>query len=230
MRLAANQPFFFPYITYFQLIKFAEVFLIADDFNYTPQSWINRNYILMNGDEYLFNLSVIGASQNKLINEVYVAENQHKLLRTIEVCYSKAPFFKDFFPILKDIFQYENKNVAKFIGNSLIQTANYLHFDTKFIYSSEIEGLNRSLKAQARVLDFCNVLKVKEYINLPSELYDQKEFKKNNIDLYFLDSKPVTYKQYANDFVPDLSMIDILMFNSVEQTNELLTQYELVKA
>ena len=229
MRLAANQPFFFPYIPYFQLMKAAEVFLVADDFSYTPQAWINRNRILMNGKDFLFNLSVIGASQNKLINEVYVAEDQHRLLRTIEVCYSKAPFFRDVFPMLKDIFQYENKNVSKFVGNSLIQAANYLHLDTKFIFSSEIDGLNHSLKAQARVLDFCNVLKVIEYINLPAEaLYDKKEFKKNNIDLYFLKSRPVMYKQYSNVFVPNLSMLDVLMFNSVEQTNELLAQYELV--
>lgn len=229
MRLTANQPFFFPYITYLQLIKAGEVFLIADDFSYTPQAWINRNRILMNGKDFLFNLSVIGGSQNKLINEVYVAEEQYKLLKTIEICYRKAPFFRDFFPIVEDIFRHENKNLAKFVSNSLIQIANYLHFDTKFIVSSEVDGLNRSLKAQERVIDFCTVLGATEYINIQVEgLYDKKDFLKKGIDLYFLKTKPITYKQYSEPFVPNLSMLDVLMFNSIEQTNELLMQYELV--
>ena len=232
MILTANQPFLFPYINYFQLIKIADVFMIADDFQYTPQAWINRNRILMNGKEFLFIINVIGGSQNKLINEVHIVDNQHyKILKTIESCYRKAPFFTDVFPILEEIFHYNDRNIAKFNGNSLMKISDYLHLGTKFIVSSEIEGLNRSLNSQERVINFCKVLKPDVYINLPSQskiLYHKEEFQKNGIDFYFLKTKPIVYKQYSNTFIPNLSMIDVLMFNSVEQTNEFLEQYELV--
>ncbi|MDR1170936.1 MAG: WbqC family protein [Bacteroidales bacterium] len=232
MRLGGNQPFFFPYIPYYQLMKNVDVFMIADDFNYS-RAWTNRNYMLLRGRErFMFNLVVLGASQNKLVNEVRVADDQYKLLKTIEINYRKAPFFKDVFPMVEKILAYGDKNLARYLGNSLVTTANYLGFDTKFIYSSEIEGKDHTLRFQNRVLNLCTVLKADEYVNLGGEdehpLYDRKAFKQCGIDLYYIKSGPVEYKQFNNPFISNLSMLDVLMFNSIEQTNELLTQFELV--
>jgi hypothetical protein len=232
MRLGGNQPFFFPYIPYYQLMKNVDLFMIADDFNYS-RAWTNRNYILLHGRErFMFNLAVMGASQNKLVNEVRVADDQYKLLKTIELNYRKAPFFRDVFPMLEDILAYEDKNLARYLGNSLITTAHYLRFDTRFIYSSEIEGKDPTLRFQNRVLNLCKVLKADEYVNLGGEnenpLYDREVFKQYDIDLYYIKSRPIEYKQFHGPFVANLSMLDILMFNSVEQTNELLTQFDLV--
>ena len=232
MRLGGNQPFFFPYIPYFQLMKNVDMFMIADDFNYS-KAWTNRNYILLNGKEpFMFNLAVIGASQNKLVNEVRVADDQYKLRRTIEVNYRKAPFFNDVFPMLDKILKYEDKNLARYLGNGLIKVASYLRFDTRFIYSSEIEGKDLTVRSQNRVLNLCEVLKASEYVNLGGEfenpLYKKDAFKQHGIDLYLVKPKRIEYKQFDNPFVPNLSMLDVLMFNSVEQTNELLMKFDLV--
>lgn len=229
MKFAGNQPFIFPYITYFQLMKHADVFMIADDFNYN-KAWTNRNNLLLDGKAYMFHLEVRGASQNKLVSEVRAADDQFKLLRTIEVNYRKAPFFQDIFPMVEEILNYEDKNLARYIGNSLLKIADYLHFDTKFIYSSEIEGKDDSLRFQDRVLNLCSVLKVTEYVNLGARtpLYSKEVFKEHGIDLYYIQSRPIEYQQFDQPFVSNLSMIDVLMFNSVEQINELLLQYDLV--
>jgi hypothetical protein len=232
MRLGGNQPFFFPYIPYYQLMKNVDTFMIADDFNYN-KAWTNRNYMLLCGRErFMFNLAVLDASQNKLVNEVRVADDQYKLLKTIEVNYRKAPFYKDVFPMLEKILAYGDKNLARYLGNSLVTTANYLGFDTKFIYSSEIEGKDPTLRFQDRVLNLCGVLKASEFVNLGGDdenlLYDQEVFKQHGIDLYYIKPKPIEYKQFDNPFVANLSMLDVLMFNSIEQTNELLTQFDLV--
>jgi len=230
MTVGGNQPFFMPYIVYFQLIKAVDTFLIADEYILGTSGWANRNKILMQGKEYQITLPLIGKSSLKKFNEVSFVEDQSKFLRTIEVCYSKAPYFKSVFPIIREIFLYDNKNLARLVGNSLMLIADYLHFDTKFLYMSEIKGLNSSLKAQDRVLDFCSVLKTTRYINIWSrtELYDKKTFQEHGIELCLIKSKPIEYKQYDNPFVPNLSMLDVLMFNSVEQTNELLLQCELL--
>ena len=230
MTVGGNQPFFMPYIVYFQLIKAVDTFLIADEYILGTSGWANRNKMLMQGKEYQFTLPLIGKSSLKKFNEVSFVEDQSRFLRTVEVCYSKAPYFKSVFPIIREILHYGDKNLARLVGNSLMLIADYLHLDTKFLYMSEIEGLNNSLKAQDRVLDFCSVLKTTKYINIwtRTELYDKEAFQEQGVELCLIKAKPVEYKQYDNPFVPDLSMLDVLMFNSVEQTNELLLQYELL--
>ncbi len=229
MTVGGNQPFFLPYITYFQLIKASDKFVIADEFIFGTAGWANRNKLLMQGKEYQFTLPLISKSSLKKFNEVSFAEDQSRFLRTVEVCYSKAPQFKAVFPIIEKIICYEDKNVARLVGNSLMLIADYLRFNTEFVYLSEIDGLDHSLKAQERVIDFCTVLKADKYINMwtSTQLYDKETFKRHDIDLYILKANPVEYKQYNNPFVPNLSMLDVLMFNSPKQTNELLMQYEL---
>jgi len=224
------QPYFLPYIGYFQLIKAVDKYVIADDVNYIRQGWINRNYILVNAKPFMFHLNVIDASPNKWINEIYVADNQPKLLKTIDMNYRKAPYFKDVFPIIENICAYEDKNLAKYVGNSIIKISDYLGLDTEFLYEGDVQECDRSLKFQERLISDCVLFGAKEYINAIGgmELYDKEEFKKAGVDLLFLKSKPIEYKQFYHPFVPNLSILDVLMFNSVEQTNELLSRYELV--
>ena len=229
MKLGIMQPYFLPYIGYFQLIKAVDKYVIADNMNYIKQGWINRNYILLNGKSFMFHLPLKDASINKLINEIDVVDDHYKLLKTIEVNYRKAPYYKDVFPMIEEIIRHEDKNLAKYLGNSLIKIAAYLRIDAEFLYNSDHE-YDHSLKAQERLISNCRLYGAKEYINAIGgmELYDKEEFKKAGIDLFFLKSKPVEYKQFNHPFVPNLSILDVLMFNSVEQTNELLMQYELI--
>ena len=223
------QPYFLPYIGYFQLMKSVDKYVIADDMNYIKQGYINRNYILLNGKPFMFHLSLIEASQNKRINEIYVAEDQSKFLKTIEVNYRKAPYFNQVFPMVEDIIRYEDKNLGRYVGNSIIKIADYLRIDTEFLYNSDHECEN-TLKLQERLIANCQLYGAKVYINAIGgmDLYDKETFKKVGIDLLFLKMQPIEYKQYNNPFVPNLSILDVLMFNSVEQTNEFLEQYELV--
>ena len=223
------QPYFLPYIGYFQLIKAVEKYVIADNLNYIKQGWINRNKLLLNGNEFLFNLAVIGASQNKMINEIFVGDDQSRLLRTIEVNYRKAPFFADVFPLIEKMLIHEDKNLARFIGNSLKIIADYLNFNTEFEYMSDLNR-DTSLKAQDMVINVCKLVNATEYLNAIGgmDLYDKQTFKQAGVDLYFIKTNKIEYQQFNNLFVPNLSMLDVLMFNSVEAVNELLEQFELI--
>ena len=229
MTIGIMQPYFLPYIGYFQLIKEVDKYVIYDDVNYINKGWINRNNILLNGQKYLFTLSLLGASQNKLINEIAVENNQSKLLKTIENAYKKAPYFENVFAVIQSIFDYENKNLSKFVGNSIIQIADYLDIKTTFVYSSEIEKDN-TLKGQEKILQICKILGVTNYINTigGQELYDKDIFKQNNIELHFLKTEAIEYKQFKNDFAPYLSILDVMMFNPIEEINVMLNKFELV--
>ncbi|GAX62970.1 hypothetical protein SCALIN_C45_0128 [Candidatus Scalindua japonica] len=229
MKLAIMQPYLFPYVGYFQLINAVDTFVIYDDVNYIKQGWINRNYILINGKKHLISLGVNGASSFKLINEIKIGTNRDKLVKTIFQSYIKAPYFEEVFPVIKESLLFQDDNLAKYITNNLKKIADILNIKTEFIVSSGLEN-DKNLKGQDKVLDICKMLKTSTYINATGgyELYSREKFKKNHIDLYFIKAKKITYKQFNNDFVPNLSIIDLLMFNSRSEVQRLLNEYELV--
>lgn len=229
MTLAIMQPYLFPYIGYWQLINAVDSFVIYDDVNFIKQGYINRNSILSNGKSQQFTLELIGASSNKLIKEIEIGNNVNKILKTIKQSYIKAPFFENVIILLEEILANKEKNLAKYIGYSLEKISQYLEVNTNIVYSSNIKK-DINLKAQDKVIDICKNLNTRKYINAigGQELYSKEIFKKNGIELNFLKTEVVEYKQFKNDFVPYLSIIDILMFNSKDEIKYMLSRYELV--
>lgn len=229
MKIGIMQPYFMPYIGYWQLIKAVDKYVIYDDVNFIKGGWINRNNILINGQKQLFNLLLSGASPNKLINEIAVEDNQTKLIRTIELNYKKAPMFQQVFPLFLHIMEHSDKNLAKFIGNSIVEISKYLSIETEFIYSSTLDKDN-TLRAQDKVLDICKLLDANKYINAigGKDLYSKESFLNSGIQLSFLETKIEPYKQFKNEFVPYLSILDILMFNSQMRVKTMLNNYRLL--
>lgn len=117
MKLAIMQPYFFPYIGYFQLIHAVDKFIILDDVNYINRGWINRNKIIINGEAKWFTLSLDKASQNKLIKEINISSKDvfhEKLLKTLKIFYGKAPYFNQVYDLLNKLFKIENYNLSSF--------------------------------------------------------------------------------------------------------------------
>lgn len=232
MKLGIMQPYFFPYLGYWQLLNIVDKYVIYDDVNYIKGGWINRNRILSNGGSVYFNLPIIGASSNKRINEIKVNLNQKafdKCMKTIIGCYSKAPYFNEVLPLIREIMSYSEDNLALFLKHSIELIAEYLRIDTIIILSSEIEK-NTDLKGQDKVLSICNTLNANEYYNAigGKNLYSYQDFANKNIELKFIDCRSTSYKQFKNDFVPYLSIIDVLMFNSKDKILELLEDCKII--
>ncbi len=229
MTLAIMQPYLFPYIGYWQLINAVDTFVIYDDVNFIKQGYINRNSILSNGKSQQFTLELIGASSNKLIKEIEIGNNVNKILKTIKQSYIKAPPFENVIILLEEILTNKEKNLAKYIGYSLEKISQYLEINTNFVYSNNIKK-DINLKAQDKIIDICKNLNARKYINTigGQELYNKEIFKENGIELNFLKTELVEYKQFKNDFVPYLSIIDILMFNSKDEIKNMLNSYELM--
>ncbi|MHA1342183.1 MAG: WbqC family protein [Promethearchaeota archaeon] len=232
MKLAVMQPYLFPYIGYFQLINAVDKFVILDDVNFIKRGWINRNYILVNGKKNLFTVPLEKASQNKLIKDTYVVSDTKwkiNFLKTIKFSYSRAPYFKNIYPIIQIIINNKENNLSKFIYYSLIKINEYLNIKTKIVPSSEIYR-NNHLKGQYRILDICKKEKANHYINPPGgqQLYERALFEKNGIKINFIKTNYFFYKQFNNEFVPNLSILDILMFNSKERIYQFLKEYRLI--
>ena len=225
------QPYFFPYIGYFQLINTADKFVILDDVNYISRGWINRNNILVNGKKTLFTLPVLKASQNKLIKEIEISIDKkwkRKFSKTIEMTYKKAPFFSQTLALVEKVLNFESKSLTDFLYNSLLEVCTYLEIDTKIEKTSSIYQ-NSALKADNKIIDICKQEKGTIYINPigGQELYKQEKFTQEGIELYFLNTGQIDYQQFSKEFVPYLSIIDIMMFNSPSKIKKILTNFEL---
>ncbi len=229
MSLAIMQPYFFPYIGYFQLINAADKFVIYDDVNYIKQGWINRNRILLNGQPFYFTVGLKGASSFKKINAIEIRVDSVKLLKTIYQAYNKASYFSDVYPIIEKILSFEELNLAKFVSNSIIEIVNYLRIEKEFIISSE-KKIGVELSGKERILEICKYFNETQYYNTIGgrNLYDKDEFKKNRIELKFIKTNEILYKQFNNKFVASLSIIDVMMFNSKEKIRKMLNEYELI--
>ena len=233
MILGIMQPYFFPYLGYWQLMNAVDQYVVYDDVNYIKGGRINRNTILLQGKSHNINLILRGASPNKLICDVEVDTQdllQTKLLKTIEQGYSKAPYYSDVMPVLTDIIRQKEKNLAMYLFNSFEIINRYLGINTKLQLSSNIEKDN-TLKSYAKIIDICKAMGANSYYNAIGgvELYEpyRKNFEEEGVDLHFVEMKPISYTQFQNDFVPNLSIIDVMMFNSLEKIQGLLEAYTL---
>lgn len=228
MKVAIMQPYFFPYIGYFQLINAVDVFVVYDNIEYTKKGWINRNRILVNGKPEYISLPLKKDSDYLNVDQRYLSESwnmdKKKLLNKIKESYRKAPFYENIMPLIEDIINYPEDNLFKFIYNSILKLSDFLSINTKIVMSSSLQYDN-NLKSQDKVLSICKSLGAKTYINPEGgvDLYDKEDFLSNSIELFFLKADKRTYVQYHNDFVPFLSIIDVLMFNDKNSVMDYLT-------
>jgi hypothetical protein len=232
MKVGIMQPYFFPYIGYWQLIKAVDKFVIYDDVNFIKRGWINRNKILNQGEGKFINLLVSQASQNKLINELEVLKNlihNKKLLKTLESCYRRAPYYADVLPVIESIITQDEGNLARYLEFLIMRLCEYLSIDTEIILSSRINK-NNDLRGQDKIIEICKILGADEYINGTGgqALYSREEFAACGIQLKFLKTDEIVYQQNTAEFVPNLSIIDVMMFNGPGKINEMLDGYELL--
>lgn len=233
MKVGIMQPYFVPYLGYWQLMNLVDKYVIFDDVNYINRGWINRNRILVNGNVQYFNIPLLGASQNKLIYEIAVNHDEkiiNKNLRMLQVSYGNAPYFDSVYPLIKEILICKKENIAEYIEQSFYIIGDYLDIRTQFMKSSTLKN-DKTLKGQQKILDICELLDATEYYNAigGQELYYFSDFQDREIKLIFLQMNSIKYRQFDSKFYPNLSIIDVMMFNSKKQVQQLLKEYSLVE-
>jgi len=232
MKIGIMQPYFLPYLGYWQLIAAVDKYVIADDYNFIKSGWIARNRILLAGEPHYIKLSLVKASQNKWINEIEINhsdENRNQLLKTLQRAYSKAPYYSETMEVLNEIIDTDIPNLAEYLNYSIQCVCRHLDIDTEIIMSSSVEKDNE-LRKQYKIFEICHKLGGTEYYNAigGTELYDFDEFAAEGLTLSFVQTHDICYEQYGNEFVPDLSIADVLMFNGKSKTKELLKAFSLV--
>ncbi len=234
MKLAIMQPYFMPYIGYFQLINAVDKFIFYDDVTFIKQGWINRNQILINNQAKMFSIPLNNASSHVLIKDVLISESAYQkwkksFLNSILYSYKKAKNYSKINTLIEKILEKRPETISELAIKSVIAVAQYLDLKTEFGICSDIYT-NTYLSGQNRVLDICRNEKAKTYINPIGgmELYSKKVFHEKNIELFFIQTHKSVYTQFSEDFIPFLSIIDVLMFNDIDDIHKQLDNFTLL--
>lgn len=229
MKGAIMQPYFFPYIGYYQLAYEVEKFVFLDDVNYIKKGYINRNSILLNGARHEFSVPVSKISQNRTINCHEYTGDFSGFLKLIGQNYKKAPYFDAVMPVIEEVALDLDNNVARKNAKSVKMVFEYLDVSRDFCFSSDMR-LQEIHKGQDRILALCNEIGIRKYRNAigGQNLYAQEEFSSAGIELKFIQSNIRPYSQGKHEFVSHLSIIDVLMHCDKENIVSMLSEYSLV--
>ena len=225
------QPYFFPYIGYYQLIDSVDAFIVYDQIQYTKKGWINRNKIKL--DNKIINITLPLAKDSSIlnINQRYISESwplsRKKIINQIESSYQKTEYYAEIFQLIIKILHYDDSRLDRFLLNSIIEINKYLGIETKIIISSELEKNSVKNKGEKRVISLVKKCGGNTYVNLSggTGLYNKNTFSQNGIELKFLSSILVESNIKKN--IPNLSIIDLLMHNSIEKIRRMLQEYKL---
>lgn len=231
--VAVMQPYLFPYIGYWQLISAVDVFVVYDNIKYTKKGWINRNRMLVNGSDAVFSVPLARGSDFLHIRDRELAgdHDPRKLLGRFEAAYARAPQFAATFPLVERVLRQPERNLFGFLHGSIVETCRHLGLAARILVSSEVAGADHGLRGSERVLSLCRALGARRYVNAigGTALYAKEDFAASGVSLQFVRSRPFEYPQFGGDFVPWLSIVDVLMFNPLAQVQECIAAgYDLV--
>lgn len=230
-KVGIMQPYFLPYMGYWQLIAEVDQFVLYDNIEYTKKGWINRNRFLLNGKDEIFSLPLKKTSDFLPVSQKELADNfdRMKLIRQLQGAYRKAPFFEESFPLIEEIIACGESNLFAYIKNSIVRICSYLSIETDIIVSSDIADDHEKLKGEAKVIAICEALAADHYINPIGglELYSRVTFAGHGMALSFLRSQALDYDQFGRKAIPHLSILDVLMFNGKAGTKNYLSNFTL---
>jgi hypothetical protein len=234
MKMGIMQPYFMPYIGYFQLIAAVDVFVVYDNIKYTKKGWINRNRMLVNGTDAIFSLPLKKDSDKLDVvqRELSTDFDRIKVLNQIRGAYASTPQFENTYPVIEQIVNYKNNNLFLYIHNSILQLCAHLNIMTEIKVSSGLP-IESGLKGQDKVLAICKATDTVTYINAIGgvELYDADAFRIQGVELQFIKPRPFEYVQFGHPFIPWLSLIDVLMFNPLDEViNRVNNGFDLIGA
>jgi hypothetical protein len=235
MRLAIMQPYFLPYLGYFQLMSAVDKLVLLDDVSFINGGWINRNRIAVEGQPQWLTLPLARASQNRLINEIEIVDDpswKRKTLRTVELSYKSAPFVDNILPLFSDMLKEARGPLSPFLCRQLRRVADYIGIGTAIEETTTIYP-KEGRSGQERILDICAREGATGYVNLPGgrNLYDARLFASAGLELLFLEPDlPALTLRHSGDEGPSLSILDLLMLNPAAAIREAAGMFRLDRA
>ena len=233
MKLAIMQPYFFPYVGYFQLIANTDQFIFFDIVQYNKRSWMNRNRILHPNklDDFSYISAPVAKHDNgSLIRDININNDgkwQNKILSQLDVYKKlKAPLYNEVKQVVEEVLSKECNTLLDLSIQSTQAICDYMGIELNYEIASKMNlDIGNVSQPGDWALEISKHKKASEYINPPGgyDIFDEKKFLENNIKLSFLKSSLSPYKQsWLKSFISGLSILDVLMFNNKDELIKLL--------
>ena len=188
MKVAIMQPYFYPYLGYYQLISECDAFIFLDDVNFIRKGFVHRNFINLAGERSQINLRLVKASQNKKINELQIADSTSDFVNRVESCYKKSIHWDDVSEILSEHNVEKASSLSEFLIKININLISRFGIDVKILKSSDIELDVFGLRGEDRIIELTKAIGGTSYLNLPGgkSLYSAEKFLEHGLGLEFI--------------------------------------------
>ena len=237
MKLAIMQPYMFPYIGYFQLINYADKWVVFDDTQYISKGWINRNRILhpdVKKEWQYVTVPVKKHSRESRIKDIEINDDikwRDEFLGKLTSYKKRAPFYTETIELIGDCLSFKSPSLSEWAVHTLKNTCNYLGIPFNYSIFSQMKVNTDNIEHAGQwALEIADVMDADEYVNPPGgySIFNEGEFLQRNIELRFLKPNLTTYVQRRGHFISGLSIIDVMMWNSKDRIQEILADYEIV--
>lgn len=221
------QPFFLPYIGYFQLMNAVDFFIVLDNVEYSKKSYVKRNILNLNGKDKLFSIPIKKSKDNSKINELILSEKfrdfKIKFYNQFKTNYYYADYYDEAIELLNEIFSTDEIRLSNFLVNQLKVIAKKFEMNTTIATSSDYLKDNYDTKEE-RIFDICKKLESKIYINAIGgrKLYSKEFFSLQGIDLKFIQ------KNIVNKNIGYYSILNDVAIYGIKTLRKKLYDYELV--
>ncbi len=235
MKLAIMQPYFFPYIGYYSLIKNTDKFIIFDTVQFIRHGWIERNRILKpkEGWQYI-QAPLIKHRRETIINEIEIRNTEpwrEKIIAQLQHYKKNAPYFSECMDVVNSCLSLQTDSIVKLNEHILRLTCQYLNLDFNCEIFSEMDiQIDHVKEADEWALNISKFVGANEYINTPGgkDFFDREKYLQKKIELTFLGNNVMQYKQRRPIFEPGLSIIDLMMFNDVATINTMIDDTRII--
>jgi hypothetical protein len=235
MKLAAMQPYYFPYLGYFGLIKHSDMFIIGDNVQFMKGGWIARNRVLKQDDGWQYiGVPLAKHPMKTMIKDVKICDSepwQEKIFKQLVHYKRNAPYYEVVIRFLQNTFSYCTESISDLNTHSLAEVCKYIGIPYKGIAFTKMDCSIESADAPDEwALNICKAIGADTYINPPGgiEFYDRKKYTEAGVTLQFLKINLRPYNQGRESFEEGLSIIDVMMFNSPQEIQKMLDDYELL--
>lgn len=229
MKLGIMQPYFFPYLGYYSLIKKTDKFVLFDPVQFIRHGWIERNRILKPGPGWQYvAVPLEKKSLSTLIRDVEIKQTEdwrNKLLRQLDHYKKRSPFYRQAMPVIEEALAIETNSITHLNQNILRKTCAYLDIALDVSVFSEMDlAIDEVTHPGEWALHISKAMKADEYVNPTGgvELFRREQFDSAGIGLSFLGNNLTPYSQRRDEFENGLSIIDVMMFNDVAAINKLI--------
>ena len=234
MKVAIMQPYFFPYIGYFSLIKNTDHFVFFDTPQYIRKGWINRNRVIGGGGKDIyFTVPIVKAPQDTAIRDIKIDTGsnwQEKMRGQLSIYKKRAPFYRDVMSVVEKVINLECESISELAIESVVRTCEYLEIPIQYdVYSQMKHEAIDVREPDEWALYITRQMGYDTYVNPPGgkSFFHAEKYEKMGIDLQFLTQELPHYNQRTSEFVEGLSILDVMMFCPPEEVRKMMENYTI---